>query len=117
MARCWGESSLLPACHLHATKPLQVHWQTNGITCGEGGWHFHLPNQWHGQVLCEEPSPEFETRPETHHTKQHTVHQSGLPCPQALSSHHKALLEQANKLLLVQIAELPTKLWQIQVWL
>ena len=95
----------LPACHLHATKPLQVHWQTNGITCGEGGWHFHLPNQLHGQVLCEEPNPEFERHPKTHHTKQHTMHQSGLSHPQALSGHHMALLEQANKLPLVQIAK------------
>ena len=80
------------------------------LLVARGGWHSHLPNQWHGQVLCEEPSPEFETRPKTHHTKQHTMHQSGLPHPQTLSGHHMALLEQANKLPLVQIAELPTKL-------
>ena len=40
MARCWGESSPSPACHIHATKLLQVHWQTNGITCGGGGGIF-----------------------------------------------------------------------------
>ena len=75
------------------------------VARGGGIFIYQINGMVKCQVLCEEPNQEFETHPETYHTKQHTMHQSGLPHPQTLSGHHMALLEQANKWPLVQIAQ------------